>query len=319
MMIDQELLARHRRYDDPREGISEEFLQPVLGSAKTVAVLSRPTAAARPLGFVVCHSFALEQVHLGRLEVMTARALSAAGFPVLRFHGRGYGDGETDMRGVGLSSHLAEARDAVTRLGEQGGVREVGVVGVRFGGTVAALTADREGLPAAAIWEPITDGAQFMRDFIRTQVFFEIAGAKGVGDVSKVAGLRQQLREQGWADIKGFPLSRATYEEISGVDLENDVRGFRGAALVGGVTRSGGMPERLVRLVARLRELGADCAEEAVQDMFAAELGQYHYHPMDGPDGVQMKTDTQLDLARAVAEATATWAAKLAGEREALS
>ena len=79
------------------------------------------------------------------------------------------------------------------------------------------------------------------------------------------------------------------------------------------------MPERLVRLVARLRELGADCAEEVVQDAYAGELGQYHYHPMVQPDGVPIKNDTQLDLARAVAEATATWAAKLAGEREALS
>src|SRR5262245_47796987 len=107
------MLADARRgYEDQRTGIAEEFLQPTLGEGRTVAVLSRPVGAVRRLGWVICHSCALEQVHLARLEVVVARALSAAGFPVLRYQSQGYGDSEgTDD--IGLASHIEAATGAV--------------------------------------------------------------------------------------------------------------------------------------------------------------------------------------------------------------
>ena len=43
-----------------------------------------------------CPSFAMEQIHLGRMEVVMARVLAAAGFPVLRYHGQGYGDSQAE-------------------------------------------------------------------------------------------------------------------------------------------------------------------------------------------------------------------------------
>src|SRR5688572_11635195 len=106
MALDEALLGAHRRFEDPALGYSEEFLQPTLGGRKTVAVLSLPLQSRQPLGWVICHSFGIEQVHLGRLDTMVARALAGAGFPVVRFHGRGYGDSEGSVEEISLSSHL---------------------------------------------------------------------------------------------------------------------------------------------------------------------------------------------------------------------
>src|SRR2546422_10699076 len=125
MGIDLEMLQQHHLFEDTAAGYSEEFIQPRLGLGNTVAVLSRPLGPSASLGWVICHSFGMEQIHLNRMDVIAARALASAGFPVLRFAGQGYGDSEHGMEVAGLSSHLAESRDAVELMRRQG-VEEVG-------------------------------------------------------------------------------------------------------------------------------------------------------------------------------------------------
>jgi pimeloyl-ACP methyl ester carboxylesterase len=307
MFLDDKVLAGYARREDKAAGIAEEFLQPVLGGVRSVAVLSRPLAQANPLGFVICHSFGIEQIHLGRHEVTVARALTAAGFPVLRYQGAGYGDSEGDMRDVGLASHLAEARDAVALLAAQDGVEEIAAYGARFGALVAALTAEREGLARLAVWDPIVNGASFMRGFLRAHVFFEMSESKGEGEVSGVEQLLQDLEAQGWADVKGFRLSRQAYEEIGETDLSKDLVNFKGAALVGSVTKQGRPTPAAKSLSAHLRGIGARVVEESVADPWAAEFGHYHYHARIGHDGAQEKADTQVELTDKIAGRTVTW------------
>src|SRR2546430_13924462 len=102
MAVDLELLAQRRSYVDHVAGIAEEFIQPEFGGAPTVAILSRPMAEPFPIGFVLCHSFGMEQVHLSRFDSVMARALAAAGFTVLRFHAPGYGDSHVTVEQTAL-------------------------------------------------------------------------------------------------------------------------------------------------------------------------------------------------------------------------
>jgi pimeloyl-ACP methyl ester carboxylesterase len=306
--IDQPLLKNHRTFRDPRTGFQEEFLEADLGSRRTVAVLSTPLVPAKPMGWVICHSFGMDQIHLGRLEVIAARQLAAAGFPVLRYHGQGYGDSEGPMVDVGLASHLADAAGAVALMASREGLEEVGTMGARFGATVAALTAEAQGLPAMALWDPVTKGSQFMRDFIRSQVFMEMA--EGRGDATAVQQIREELETRGVADIKGFPLTRRAHDDISAVDLTTDIRGFRGSALLVGVSRSGRAAPALVKLAEHLGSLGSSVTEEVLQDHRAAQFGQYHYHQVTGK---LVKTDTLLDLALGIASVTTSWARRVAG------
>ena len=116
MGVDLELLAQHHRFEDPAAGYSEEFIQPRLGLGNTVAVLSTPLGPSASLGWVICHSFALEHVYLQPMETALARRLAATGFAVLRFHAQGYGDSELDSDQVTLHSHVEDTLDAASVL-----------------------------------------------------------------------------------------------------------------------------------------------------------------------------------------------------------
>ena len=301
-------MNRYQRFEDRQAGFSEEFVQAVLGLGRTVGVLSRPQGDPLPVGWVLCHSFGIEQVHLGRLDVITARALSMAGFPVLRFHGQGYGDADGGMEVAGFSSHLAEAIDAVDVLKRLAGVEAVGVMGARFGGAIAALTADRLQLPLLALWDPMVKGAQFMREFLRSQVLADIVETGEGGGTSDLQSIQEHLSTEGWADIKGWPLSRAAHDDIAAVDLLKDVQHFRGSALLVALSRTGTVTPAVSALSSHLRDLGAAPFLHRIQDAFAPQFGQFRWRTVDGG---KSKRDTQLELNEKIAEATVGWALSL--------
>ncbi len=270
-----------------------------------MAVLARPLGPTHPVGWVILHSFGLEQMHLSRLDVVVARSLAAAGFPVLRFHGQGYGDSERMTEPIGLASHLADAADAVALMAEQDGVERVGVLGARFGGTVAALVADRERLPFMGLWEPMARGSHYMRDVLRSRVFSEMVGRTDEAGASQMEELRAELAAQGWSDIKGFLLTREANEAIAAVDLSKDLGRFDGRALVVGVSRTGKPSAGLSKLTQRLADLGATCSLVMLQDLLAAQFGSFHFQTTDGG---RAKVDTQYDLNARIAETTSRWA-----------
>jgi hypothetical protein len=312
MPVDEALLERLRSYEDPRLGVREEFLRPTLGGRSTVAVLARPLGPARSMGWVLCHSLGQEFFHLSRFDVTISRAMAAAGFPVLRYHGQGYGDSEGGADSISLDSHLREATEAVALMAAQDGVGSVGTMGARFGGLVAAIVADQQGLPLTALWEPVTKGSQYMRNFLRTRLFAEWAGTMEGGGVEE---LLQDLETKGSADIKGFLLTKEAYDQISAIDLRKELTRFRGSALVTAITRGESPGPGLVKLVDHFRSLGATCDLEVLQDELAAELGSFHYRTEE-----TARTDTQFELNEAVASTTVAWAERradgVAGTRE---
>ncbi len=318
MPVDQALLERHSRFRDAGSGITEEFLTPRFGGERVLALLYRPNRELRKEGWIISHSFGMEQTFLMEHEVAAARAIAAAGLPVLRYHGRGYGDSEGSRRAIGLSSHVADANEAVDLLRAEAGVERVGILGARFGGLVAALVADRRELPLLALWEPITRGSQFMRDFLRSRDLFQMMSADGSvedatrGERPAGADPRIELEERGWSDIKGFLLTREAHDEISSIDLTRDVRRFSGAALVLGTSRAGQASTPVRRLSEHLRALGAECQEVVVRSEEAGNFGHYHYDNDEDPNA---KRDVQAGLAADLAAATASWLQGLSADR----
>lgn len=313
MTLDEALLERHRGFRDERSGFREEFLQPVLGPGRTVAVLSRPIGPTRPVGWVICHSFGIEQVKLHRLEVVAARELGRAGFPTLRFFVQGYGDSERRRQTVEVDWHLDGALDAVSMVGDLDEVESVGVLGVRFGAMVAARTAEEAGLRLLGLWQPFSTGARFLRDFSQTALFERMLDQTGAGDsgTSGDARFTEGFGEEGWKDLNGFRLGRRAVEEISGMDLRRDVRTFRGSALVMGISRSGALPPDGAEVAAHLRDIGAHCEEEGVQDDAAPMLGQHQFKKIG--DG-EVERDVFHQAFRAVASSTASWASRRSEE-----
>ena len=154
-------LERLRYRESSHLGIREEFMRANLGGGNSVAVLSSPLGDRRALGWVICHSFGLEQGDLQSVETPLARQLSANGFPVLRYHGQGYGDSDFPAERVSLQSHLTDALDAAGTLTDKTGVSSVGLIGARFGATVASLIADRLNATALVMWDPVINGRSY--------------------------------------------------------------------------------------------------------------------------------------------------------------
>jgi pimeloyl-ACP methyl ester carboxylesterase len=293
-------LASLREAEDRAAGIRERFVTPSIGGGLTVGVLATPLGEPRATGWVICHSYGMEQVNLATHEVPAARSLASEGFPVLRFHGQGYGDSELPPDGVGLESHLRDAIDAADVLVEATGVTEVGFLGARFGGTVAALAADRLRAAALVAWEPIVRGGAYARSLLTLSVLLQLMHRQR--DES-APDPKQILEERGVLDVQGFPLSRRMHEELVGLDLVERLGSFRGRSLIVQVSKGPQPRPDAERLVARLGALGGRSELRVVSDERANAFGE----PRHRPAGGGRKIDTQAEIGRRLIAETVGW------------
>jgi pimeloyl-ACP methyl ester carboxylesterase len=255
---------------------------------------------------VLCPSFGAEHTHLNGLEVLAARSLAAAGFPVLRYQSQGYGDSEGPRDAITPSSHLADAAEAVDVLRSRIGDRPVGIVGGLFGGTVALLTAERLGLPAVAMWEPAVDGKRYAERVLRNLAIQEMAVARNRDRPRPpLTDLRERLRS-GALDVQGFLLTAGAYDELAGVSLGG--LGYRGASLVVSISRSGHPSPSAASLHERLERAGGVTALRTVRDRLVHPLGSYRFVGFNDRPG---RLDTQFALNGRIANETAAWACEL--------
>jgi pimeloyl-ACP methyl ester carboxylesterase len=320
MAIDVEFVGAHRRIDRADAGIAESFEDLAPGGPRSVATLYRPLrpADAARTGWVICHSFGLEQTTLMEHEVATARSVAAAGMPVLRYQGRGYGDAEGAAADVGLDTHVEDAGAAVARLAALAGVDRIGVIGGRFGGMVAALTAERVGLPLMVLWEPTVSGARLMRDLVRSAAIRDMArdlrrsrrhraGRSAYHLPEDDEDPATALRTRGRADIGGFVITERARRAIAAVDLRSDVERFGGEALIvhlAAASRPAASSSDTVSLVGHMRSQGVACDETVIVDEHGGNFGRIHHGTVG--DG-RPKRDLQAPLASKLAAVTAAW------------
>jgi pimeloyl-ACP methyl ester carboxylesterase len=293
-----------------RDGrLAERFVDLEIEGTRTIGVLASSPDAFDSMGWVICHSFGMEQLYLQPLEVAAARALAAAGFSVLRYHARGYGDSESPTQDVTVASGVQDAVAASSLLREAAGVADVGFLGARFGGVTAALAADRLRARAMVLWEPLLDGKRYLQGLARLAVATELASrGRAAGSAREPEDI---LRERGVLDLQGFPVGRRLFEEVSAIRLVSELRRFGGSSLVVEVTRGTSPSRRLEPLVNRLRELGGDSRLELVTDPDAPMFGQQRYRL----NGAGHKTDRQGPLSAALIECTVGWASRFADHR----
>ena len=294
-----------RRRDDVL-GIEERFLQPVIGGGRTVAVLASPARSGADMGWVVCHSLGLEQIWLGDLEVATARALAASGRPVLRFHGQGYGDSEGDAAEVRVATHLQDARDAVEVLREHTGVREVGLLGARFGAAVAFVVGCEIGASRVALWDPVVDGAAYVRTLARTAAITMLTTAGEARDAAMEA-----LDEQDELDVSGGSLSKTLLDDVAAfAPMDVLARGrVPGRALLVQVSRQAEPRPAMTQIADTLLASGCAVDLEVVADPGARTWGNQRYRSTEHG---RMKADTQTTLVAELVARTVRWVGDVA-------
>jgi pimeloyl-ACP methyl ester carboxylesterase len=311
MQTDKSLAAALNGFVHPDGRIAERFVQFEIEGSGTIGVLATPHERSTVMGFVICHSFGMEQIYLQPLEVAAARALAEAGFPVLRYHARGYGDSESPTEDAGVESGVVDAVTASSVLRDSAGLSEVGFLGARFGGAVAALAADRLDARALVLWEPVLHGGRYMQGLARLAVATELASrGRAAGSAREPEDI---LRERGVLDLQGFPVGRRLFDEMSAVRLVSELRRFRGSSLAVHVARGMTARGQLEPFVDRLRELGGDCTVELISDPDAPMFGQQRYRL----NGAGRKTDRQGPLSAALIELTVGWTRRFDADRTA--
>ncbi len=305
MTVDERLLESHASYADTDSGITERFVSLRLRSGHTLGVLSAPSGPPQPIGWVLCHSFAREQVDLAVTDAVIARRMAAAGYPVLRFHSQGYGDSEFPEFHASVSSHVADAVDAVGALRSLAGVERIGGMGTKFGGAVAALAGQELGLNDLILVAPVVSGNRYMNEQIRSLALTQIASSAQGSVTNAPTGefLRQLLEDQGYLDWKGLKLTLDVVKENGRMDLLKDVTSFDGRALIVQVSPSEKPQAGLERLATRLASQGATVGRATVLHRQAALFGQKHVL-ITGPAS---NDDLFAQLHMEIAEAVAAW------------
>lgn len=291
------MLAQLRRYEDAEAGIYEEFATSRLGAGRSLALVAGPLGAPRSTGWVLCPTVGPEHGNLRRLEALVARGLAAAGFPTLRIRP----DSDPVHREIDPERRLAELESAVELLRAETGVEAIGAAGILFGGTLAALSAERLGLAALVLVQPATRGRQYARELLRREAVAQLLA--GDGEQAAGEGPMQELTATGRAWIRGVGLSQAAFDAISQVKLVEDLQTFRGRSLLVDISPSGEASTGVGKLADRLGELGGEATVEALADPLYAPLGEYYYR-----DAGLLRIDTRLELDRRIAATVAGWA-----------
>jgi alpha/beta superfamily hydrolase len=121
-------------------------------------------------GIVLCAPFAEEKVRTLRIFVSFARALASIGIAALCFDYYGDGDSEGDFETTPFDDRLIDIKAAVGFLKEKTSVEKVGLMGLRWGATLTALTAEEMSPDFLILWEPIVNCSKYFYDLLRTNL-----------------------------------------------------------------------------------------------------------------------------------------------------
>lgn len=186
-------------------------------SARLYAFLHAPPGPARPLGCVVVHPFMEErQDSHGVLRDLAVR-LAGQGFPALRFDLYGCGDSEGEWEEATVARWRGDVVAAAGALRAEAGVEEVALVGLRFGATLAALSAEAAGARRVAMVQPVVRGDAYVMELLLAHLSAEMVLHRRVGTTREA--LAAELEAGRSVNLFGYHLTGAQYRELRSVDL----------------------------------------------------------------------------------------------------
>ena len=192
------------------------------GTYRLFGILHEPEKRSRGTGYVLCYPFAEERLWAQRVYVDFARELARRGNPVLRFDFMGNGDSEGKLEDAYVETFLSDIACAMRTLkAKVPGIKGVGLIGLRFGATLAALASERNDVSRLVLWDPIIDGNQFMQEILRSNLMTQAVIFKEVKRDRKM--LIQDLMEGKTVNVDGYEIGKKMYEGISGIRLNEEM------------------------------------------------------------------------------------------------
>ena len=163
-----------------------------------------PAGGACLGGAVICPPLGQDYIRAHYALRLLAEQMAAAGFCALRFDYDGTGDSAgSDSDGNRAEAWLTTVRQAISLL-RGSGIEDITLIGLRLGGTLAALAgAGDGGVDQVVLWDPYVSGRSFLRE----------------ERLISVAQLGVQPSQDGSVEIPGFWYDEVTASEISALGL----------------------------------------------------------------------------------------------------
>lgn len=170
------------------------------------------------VGIVFCGPFAEESLWAHRAMVNFARDLANHSYWVLRFNPMGEGDSEGNFEDATVETRISDIQKAVEVLKEESGATRIGLLGLRFGGALAALASGlRKDIEFLVLWNPVVNGEKYFQECLRSNI------ATQMTTYGKVKMNRKQITEDllkgNPANIEGYPIAYEFYNQISKLNL----------------------------------------------------------------------------------------------------
>lgn len=244
------------------------------GHYRLFGVLHEAKGTSKREGFVFCAPFAEEKLWAHRVMVNFARDLADRGYPVLRFDYMGNGDSDGDFASSSLDTMLSDTQCAIkTLMQKTPGIEAVSLLGLRLGATIAALCAEKKGVvPKLCLWEPIIDGASYMREMLRINLSTQASVYKKI--MHNTDALVQMMRDGKTVNVDGYEMAWPLYEQVTKVDLISRGNNISCRALIVQISRKDGI---ISPALGKLREkYPSGRVAVSVEDPFWKEIRRYY-------------------------------------------
>ena len=209
------------------------------GAYRLFGVVHQPVGTPSGAAWVFCHPFAEEKLWAQRVYVSFARTLAAQGAWVMRFDAMGNGDSEGQFSAASVDTMLTDIDCAIRYLeGVSGISRGIGLLGLRFGATLAALAAELSPkVGKLVLWEPIVDGSKYMQEMLRINLTTQSAVYKEIRHNRE--SLVRMMRDGVTVNIDGYELAYPCYEQATAVNLKEGRKRFAGPCLIVQIGKDG--------------------------------------------------------------------------------
>ena len=193
-------------------------------------------AGAPSVGVVLVHPFMEERQDAHPFLRDLAVRLAAQGFPALRVDLSGCGDSEGDWSEATVAGWLGDVAASARYLRRAAGVREVVLLGMRYGAALAVAAAEAAEAKGVALVAPVLRGREYVLDVLRAYIAAEMVLNKKAGVSRDV--LMARLDEGESVNLFGYAFTRAQRDGMLGLDALGALKGFAGPALVVDVART---------------------------------------------------------------------------------
>lgn len=167
-------------------------------------------------GVLLCAPFAEELNRTRRAVQLAARRIASCGASVLLLDLYGTGDSEGEFDQARWEIWREDLVRAAQWLRARSAAR-VALWGVRLGAGLALELARDEPCEELLLWQPVTKGALFLRQFLRLRVAADMLADD---PASSVEALRARLAAGAGVEIAGYELAPELARAIDAFDLE---------------------------------------------------------------------------------------------------